>query len=148
MRATRCICWQITVQRPTIHHIAQCVARELTTRYSIGFSIAAGIWFASAFLPPPIRFVFWIIGLVVDINTPLIFARQLSIRFAPHMHHLPERFGSFTIIVLGISILGVVDGIAAHNWTAYSMLSAGLGLGIAFSLWWVWHLIQNISIVI
>jgi low temperature requirement protein LtrA len=78
------------------------------------------------------------IGLAVDIGTPLLFARQLSVQFAPHTHHLPERFGSFTIIVLGISILGVVDGIAAHNWTAYSMVSAGLGLGIAFSLWWVY----------
>jgi low temperature requirement protein LtrA len=113
-------------------------ARQLTTRYSIGFSIAAGIWFASIFVPTPIRLIFWIIGLAVDIGTPLLFARQLSVQFAPHVHHLPERFGSFTIIVLGISILGVVDGIAAHNWTVSSIISAGLGLGIAFSLWWVY----------
>jgi len=113
-------------------------ARQLTTRYSIGFSIAAGIWFASIFVPTPTRLIFWIIGLAVDIGTPLLFARQLSVQFAPHVHHLPERFGSFTIIVLGISILGVVDGIAAHNWTVSSIISAGLGLGIAFSLWWVY----------
>jgi low temperature requirement protein LtrA len=113
-------------------------ARQLTTKYSIGFSIAAGIWFVSAFVPPPIRFIFWIIGLGVDIGTPLLFARQLSVQFAPHIQHLPERFGSFTIIVLGISILGVVNGIAAHNWTASSIISAGLGLGIAFSLWWIY----------
>ncbi|MDQ6724151.1 MAG: low temperature requirement protein A, partial [Thermoproteota archaeon] len=113
-------------------------ALQLTTRYSIGFSIAAGIWLVSAFVPPPIRFILWIIGLVVDIGTPLFFARQLSVQFAPHVHHLPERFGSFTIIVLGISILGVVNGIASHNWTIPSILSAGLGLGITFSLWWIY----------
>ena len=113
-------------------------ARQLTTKYSIGFSIAAGIWFVSICVPPPIRFVFWIIGLVVDIGTPLFFSRQLSVQFAPDIHHLPERFGSFTIIVLGISILGVVNGIAAHNWTTSSVISAGLGLGIAFSLWWIY----------
>ena len=113
-------------------------ARKLTTRYSIGFSIAAGIWFASIFVPPPFRLFLWIIGLGVDIGTPLLFARQLSVQFAPHIHHLPERFGSFTIIVLGISILGVVNGIADHNWTISSILSAGLGLGIAFSLWWIY----------
>jgi low temperature requirement protein LtrA len=113
-------------------------ARQLTTRYSIGFSIAAGLWFVSAFVPPPIRFIFWILGLGVDIGTPLLFARQLSVQFAPHVHHLPERFGSFTIIVLGISILGVVNGIADHNWTTSSIISAGLGLGIAFSLWWIY----------
>ncbi|MFL6317202.1 MAG: low temperature requirement protein A [Nitrososphaeraceae archaeon] len=113
-------------------------ARQLTTRYSIGFSIAAGIWFVSIFVPPPFRLIMWTIGLGVDIGTPLLFARQLSVQFAPHVHHLPERFGSFTIIVLGISILGVVNGIAAHNWTVSSIISAGLGLGIAFSLWWVY----------
>ena len=113
-------------------------ARQLTTRYSIGFSIAAGIWFASIFVPPPFRLFLWIIGLGVDIGTPLLFARQLSVQFAPHIHHLPERFGSFTIIVLGISILGVVNGIADHNWTIPSIISAGLGLGIAFSLWWIY----------
>jgi low temperature requirement protein LtrA len=113
-------------------------ARQLTTRYSIGFSIAAGIWFASIFVPPTFRLFLWIIGLGVDIGTPLLFARQLSVQFAPHIHHLPERFGSFTIIVLGISILGVVNGIADHNWTVPSIISAGLGLGIAFSLWWIY----------
>jgi low temperature requirement protein LtrA len=113
-------------------------ARQLTTKYSIGFSIAAGIWFASIFVPPPFRLIMWIIGLGVDIGTPLLFARQLSVQFAPHVHHLPERFGSFTIIVLGISILGVVNGIADHNWTVSSIISAGLGLGIAFSLWWIY----------
>ena len=116
----------------TRRHVPE--VHQLTTRYSIGFSIAAGIWLASAFVPPPIRFIFWIIGLGVDIGTPLLFARQLSVQFAPHVQHLPERFGSFTIIVLGISILGVVNGIAAHNRTIPSILSAGLGLGIAFSL--------------
>lgn len=113
-------------------------ARQLTTRYCIGFSIAAGIWFVSVFIPPPVRFVLWMIGLGVDICTPLLFARHLSVQFAPHVQHLPERFGSFTIIVLGISILGVVNGIAPHNWTIYSIISAGLGLGIAFSFWWIY----------
>jgi low temperature requirement protein LtrA len=56
----------------------------------------------------------------------------------PNIHHLPERFGSFTIIVLGISILAVVDGISNHKWTAQSITDAALGLGIAFSLWWIY----------
>jgi low temperature requirement protein LtrA len=62
----------------------------------------------------------------------------MSVRFAPNIHHLPERFGSFTIIVLGISILGVVDGISSHKWTVESITDAALGLGIAFSLWWIY----------
>jgi low temperature requirement protein LtrA len=62
----------------------------------------------------------------------------MSIKFAPNIHNLPERFGSFTIIVLGISILAVVDGISSHKWTPQSITDAALGLGIAFSLWWIY----------
>ena len=112
--------------------------RPLVTRYSIGFSIAAGLWFVSAFVPPPFRFVFWILGLIIDISTPTLFTLHMSVRFAPNIHHLPERFGSFTIIVLGISILGVVDGISSHKWTVESITDAALGMGIAFSLWWIY----------
>lgn len=112
--------------------------RPLVKRNSIGFSIAAGLWFVSAFVPPPIRFVLWILGLIIDISTPTVFTLHMSIRFAPNIHHLPERFGSFTIIVLGISILGVVDGISSHRWTVESITDAALGLGIAFSFWWVY----------
>jgi low temperature requirement protein LtrA len=114
--------------------------RPLALRYSIGFSIAAAFWFASVFFPPPFRFLLWVVGLVIDIATPMIFTLQLSTRFAPHVYHLPERFGSFTIIVLGIAILGFVDGIAAaeHDWSALSISDAAIGLGIAFSLWWVY----------
>ena len=113
-------------------------ARELTTRYSIGFSIAAAIWLASVFVPLPFRLYLWVLGMGIDIGTPLLFARRLSVQFVPHVHHLPERLGFFTIIVLGISILGVVNGITAHNWTVPSIICAGLGLGITFSLWWVY----------
>jgi len=110
-------------------------ARKLINRYSLGFSVSAGIWFASIFVPPPLRFILWLVGLAVDISTPLLLTRQISNQFAPHEQHLPERFGSFTIIVLGIAILGVVNGIATHQWTLPSMISAALGLAIAFSLW-------------
>jgi low temperature requirement protein LtrA len=113
-------------------------ARKLTARYSIGFSISTAIWFASVFVPPPLRFILWIIGLAVDIGIPLFFTKQFSMQFAPHTRHLPERFGFFTIIVLGIAILGVVDGIATHQWTIFSMVTAALGLAMTFSLWWLY----------
>jgi len=91
--------------------------RPLTSLYSKAFLIAAIIWFVSAFVPPPIRFVLWIMALALDISTTLVFTRRLSKRFAPHIYHLPDRFGTFAIIVLGITILAFVDNIATHNWT-------------------------------
>lgn len=113
-------------------------ARSLTNLYSKAFLISASIWFVSAFVPPPIRFVLWIVGLAIDISTTLVFTRRLSKRFAPHIYHLPDRFGTFAIIVLGISILAFVDDIATHNWSFPSILSAALSLSIAFCIWWIY----------
>lgn len=112
--------------------------RPLTERYLIGFSSSAIIWTVSAFVPSPLRFILWGIGLAIDFGTPLL-AGRLAIKFAPpHISHLPERMGLFTIIVLGESILGVVIGLAGHEWNIYSTLSVGLGLSIPFSLWWIY----------
>jgi low temperature requirement protein LtrA len=117
------------------HHVPS--TKPLTERYSVGFASSAVIWTISAFVPPPLRFILWAIGLTVDFITPFL-AGQLAIKFAPHVSHLPERMGLFVIIVLGESILGVVLGLAGHEWDIYSSLSVGLGLSIPFSLWWIY----------
>jgi low temperature requirement protein LtrA len=93
--------------------------------------------FVSAFAPTPFR----LLDIGFDyryFNTNNLFTLRMSVRFAPNIHHLPERFGLFTIIVLGISILGVADGISDHKRTVESITDAALGLGIAFGLWWIY----------
>lgn len=114
------------------HYVRE--ARLLTGRYSKGFALAALIWLISAFVPIPTRFLLWAVGLVVDFGTP-IFAGQLHSQLAPHAWHLPERFGLFTLIVLGETIAGAVFGVSGHGWNLYSALTAALGMCIAFGLW-------------
>jgi low temperature requirement protein LtrA len=111
-------------------------ATSLIRRYTRGFLCAAVVWIISAFIPPPFRFVLWGIGLVIDFATPIT-ARRLP-QFAPHISHLPERMGLFTIIVLGESIIGVVAGVSDVEFDIYSMIMLGLGLSIPFSLWWLY----------
>jgi low temperature requirement protein LtrA len=112
-------------------------ATPLIRRYSRGFLCAAILWIISAFIPPPFRFVLWAIGLVIDFATPIT-TRKLQLQFAPHISHLPERMGLFTIIVLGESVLEVVAGVSTTKFDIYSMLRLGLGLSIPFSLWWLY----------
>lgn len=116
-------------------HIAK--ARPLTNRYATGFAIAASFWLISIFVPMPWRFVFWTLGLFVDFATPLT-ARKLMLELPPHASHLPERFGLFTMIVLGEAIIAVVDGVSEQKWDILTVISAIFGLTIAFSLWWVY----------
>ena len=113
-------------------------ANPLVKRYIIGFSIAAIIWLISAFVPlTEIRFALWIIGLIIDFATP-ISTSKLTSKFAPHISHLPERMGLFTLIVLGESIVGIVNGMTEQIWDVYSVIEASLGLCISFSLWWLY----------
>ena len=109
-------------------------ATPLIRLYSRGFLCAAIVWIISAFIPPPFRFVLWGIGLAIDFATPIT-AGRLHSQFAPHISHLPERMGLFTIIVLGESVLEVVTGVQNREFDIYSTLILGLGLSIPFGLW-------------
>ncbi|MBM0742828.1 low temperature requirement protein A [Phormidium sp. CLA17] len=112
-------------------------ARGLTTHYSIGFAIAAIFWIISALVPLPLRFAFWAVGLAVDFATPLT-AQRHQANVPPHLEHLPERFGLFTIIVLGEAIIAVVRGVSEMKWSSISAFSAVCGFIVAFGLWWIY----------
>ncbi|MCL1587773.1 MAG: low temperature requirement protein A, partial [Actinomycetia bacterium] len=51
---------------------------------------------------------------------------------------LVERFGLFTIIVLGETVLAVVVGVAHAHWVASAVVFAAIGMTISFSLWWIY----------
>jgi low temperature requirement protein LtrA len=113
-------------------------ATPLIRRYTRGFLCAAILWIISAFIPPPFRFILWGIGLAIDFATPITAGKLQSQFFAPHISHLPERMGLFTIIVLGESVLEVVAGVSGTKFDIYSMSMLALGLSIPFSLWWLY----------
>jgi low temperature requirement protein LtrA len=59
-----------------------------------------------------------------------------------HPHHIAERYGLFTIIVLGESVLAATNavrlGIEGSGFTPPLLGVIGGGLLIVFSLWWVY----------
>ena len=50
----------------------------------------------------------------------------------------PNGWDFLLLLCIGESILGIVVGLAGHEWNIYSSLSVGLGLSIPFSLWWIY----------
>lgn len=112
-------------------------ARGLTTRYAIGFGLAAAIWFASMAVERPTCHVLWVLAIVVDIGTPFT-ATAIHMRIPPHRSHLPERFGLFTIIVLGEAVAAVVHGMGHHELHIRGFRAGFLGLAIVFGLWWIY----------
>jgi low temperature requirement protein LtrA len=121
------------------------LARTLARRYATGFAVAALIWLVSAFVPPPLRFALWVVGLAVDFYTPLSpRSRQLQRELPPSPHHLPERLGLFTIIVFGESFLKVIGGFAgAEHYELGALLVALVGLILVGTLWWLYF--ENVA---
>ncbi|MEB3290352.1 MAG: low temperature requirement protein A [Leptolyngbya sp.] len=113
------------------------IAKALVNRYSLGFSLSMLLWLASLLVPAPWRYGLWILGLMIDLGTPLS-AGNLLVQIPPSFTHIPERIGLFTIIVLGEAVLGVIRGLGSLEWTFAAEITAVLGLMIAFCLWWLY----------
>jgi low temperature requirement protein LtrA len=79
----------------------------------------------------------WAVALAIDLATPWVM-RQEQARVPLDVSHLPERFGLFTILVLGESIAAVVMGLAHSSWSWLTTLTAALGVGVATALWWLY----------
>jgi low temperature requirement protein LtrA len=119
------------------HHVGS--ARPLLQRYTIGFSAASLFWLASAFVPVPYRHLLWVIGLLVEFYVPLSAgSRRLHSLLPPDAPHMGERYGLFTIIVLGESFIKVVDGLAGRGIVPFSLTLSGLGFIITASFWWLY----------
>jgi low temperature requirement protein LtrA len=113
-------------------------ARPLTMRYLLGHGTAAVLWLASALVPAPVRFWIWAAAFAIDLGTPWLAVRH-SVNAPPDAAHLPERFGLFTLILLGESVVAVMHGMESQeDWTPAAALSAFLGMGIAFLIW-AWY---------
>jgi low temperature requirement protein LtrA len=113
-------------------------ARALTTAYFAGHGAAAALWLASALSPTPERYWLWALAFALDLGTPWVAVRH-SAAVPPDAAHLPERFGLFTLILLGESVIAVMHGIEHHeHWSAAAAGSAMTGMAIAFTVWWAY----------
>lgn len=111
--------------------------RELVRGYLIGFGLAAAVWTGSALVAQEARVVVWVVALCIDLATPWVMRRQQA-RVPLDVSHLPERFGLFTILVLGEAITALVAGLAHANWSFPHAATAAMGIGIATSVWWMY----------
>jgi low temperature requirement protein LtrA len=117
-------------------------ARSLTGWYIRGFSLAVLPWLVSIFVPPLIRLILWAVGILIEMVTPLT-ARSRQAALPLSTTHLPERFGLFTIMVLGESLVSAVRGMTEQHRVPTSVLAAVLSFVFAFGIWWLYF--DNVS---
>ena len=67
--------------------------------------MGAALWLASLTLPAPAIYGAWAVALIIELLAPILVVRTLDEpRVTFHPRHIPERYGLFTIIVLGESV--------------------------------------------
>jgi low temperature requirement protein LtrA/predicted GNAT family acetyltransferase len=111
--------------------------RTLVRGYLKGFGLAATVWVASAVVPEDARIVLWALALSIDLATPWVMRIEQA-RAPLDVSHLPERFGLFTILVLGESMAAVVAGLSHLSWAVVPTVTAALGVGVVTGLWWLY----------
>ncbi len=111
--------------------------RAFVTRYAAGNALGAVIWLSSLLAPAPVRYGLWAVALAVEILTPIFAVRSSSARIF-HPEHIAERYGLFTLIVLGESVLAVASGAAGTDWNPNSVLAGLFGFVAAACIWWLY----------
>jgi hypothetical protein len=98
-------------------------------------------WLVRLALPPPFGAIAFPVLVAAELLGPVFAERSGSI--TPwHPAHVAERYGLFTLIVLGESVLAstvaVQQAIASHGLSAGLLVLAGGGLLLVFGLWWTY----------
>jgi low temperature requirement protein LtrA len=113
------------------------LARPLLNLYVVAFSIGAALWLASVWVREPARYLLWAVALLIELSAPWL-GRKLIARAPVHASHLVERFGLFTLIVLGESVISVAQGAAKVVWTPGTLAAATGGFLAVACLWWLY----------
>ena len=130
--------WRTGVYDP--HH------RPLSQPYALTFLITSVLFIVSIFIPAPWRFALWVLALLIDLALLILLWTNRNAGIQEQLNRVVlisssavERFGLFTIIVLGEVIVGVVSGVAEHPSLSWLVgRTAFLGMIIAIGLWWIY----------
>jgi low temperature requirement protein LtrA len=109
---------------------------RLCTLYGTIYGLQAALWAGSIWAEPTLRLTLWALALALDIVTPFLVARETH-RAPPHPEHLPERFGLFTIILLGETAAAAVHALDHGPELHGDTLAVALMGGVLGFLYWV-----------
>ncbi|MEU3251258.1 low temperature requirement protein A [Streptomyces sp. NPDC006997] len=114
--------------------------RAVALRYAVGVLLCQVGWLGLVVLPEPARlWLFWVM-VVAELSVPVLAERSRSTTW--HPRHIAERYGLFTIIVLGETILAATVAVQSadeeHEALGELLPVAAGGLLIVFSAWWVY----------
>lgn len=115
--------------------------RSAARRYAIGIAAVQVLWIIFLIVPSgPPQIVAFVICALLEISVPVFAEYRMQTPW--HPHHITERYGLFTLIVLGESLLASANAIidASHELESFVPLISisALTLAVTASLWWIY----------
>jgi low temperature requirement protein LtrA len=111
-------------------------ARGLVRAYVLLYALQSALWAASLPAAGALRPGTWIAALLIDVATPFVVARHTH-GVPPHPEHLPERFGLFTIVLLGESVAAAIHGLDHAEPLQAESVAVVLSASLLAFLFWI-----------
>ncbi|MEV6115666.1 low temperature requirement protein A [Streptomyces sp. NPDC052109] len=122
---------------------AEGAERTTAVRYACGVLLCQVGWLGLVLLPGPARPWVFLVMAIAEMCVPLYAERGHETSW--HPHHIAERYGLFTIIVLGETIaaatVAVKSAVDEHNALGELLPIAVGGLLIVFAAWWIYFVV-------
>jgi low temperature requirement protein LtrA len=116
--------------------------RPTALRYAAGIAIVQVLWVVRIVLLGSWPTATFAVLVVAELLVPIIAERAPGGPTTYHPHHIAERYGLFTIIMLGESVsaatIAVRTGLDGGEYVGDLLWLAGAGLVIVFTLWWLY----------
>ncbi|GAA2125691.1 low temperature requirement protein A [Kitasatospora saccharophila] len=115
-------------------------ARTCALRYAAGITVVQVFWVVLLLLPHGTQGPLFPVGVLAELAVPAW--AEKDERTPWHRHHIVERYGLFTIIVLGETVaaatVAIQTALDEHEAVAELLPIAGGGLLICFGAWWIY----------
>ncbi|MFI5690395.1 low temperature requirement protein A [Kribbella sp. NPDC051586] len=115
-------------------------SRQATLRYAGGIAVVQVLWLTTLVMSGPVVVVAWCIFVLAELAVPVVAERRWTTPW--HPHHITERYGLFTLILLGESLLASANAIieAVHDHESLGPLIAlsVLTLVVTAAMWWIY----------
>ncbi|NIH87828.1 low temperature requirement protein A [Amycolatopsis granulosa] len=114
--------------------------RPTALRFAAGITVVQAGWVARIAVPESWLLPSFLVLAAAEMLVPVWAERPAPTRW--HRHHIAERYGLFTLIVLGETVFGATNAVREAIDTGHDLLDLVLlalaGLVLVFAMWWLY----------
>ncbi len=115
--------------------------RGVALRYALGIAVVQVLWILFLLIPSgPVQLVAFVVFALIEVGVPVFAERRGQTPW--HPHHITERYGLFTLIVLGESLLAsanaIIDALDEVEALGPLLAISALAFIVTAALWWIY----------